>query len=198
MDRAGYVAKVARENLAEAPDVDTAEDGLLKSPHHYENIMSRDVVKVGIGIVRGGVKDPGNMLFTQEFSAPARAVSADDVAGLVRGRIKEARSKAGLGPLAEPPLLADLARTLVSEVSDDVAQSSLDRVASQALEGIAKEPRSSLRGVAVGASRVYDGDDWELEGSVVQASARGVGVGVRDAKDERGRPSKIVLLLVGQ
>ena len=57
-DRAGYVAKVARENLAEAPDVETAQDGLMKSPHHHENIMARDVTKIGIGIVRAGVKDP--------------------------------------------------------------------------------------------------------------------------------------------
>lgn len=198
LDRAGYVAKVARENLAEAPDVDTAEDGLLRSPHHHENIMARDITKIGIGIVRGGVKDPQNLLFTQEFSAPARAVSADDVRGIVRSRIASARTKAGLGALPESPVLGDLARSLVDVITDDMGQSSLDSVAQRAIEGLSKAPQSGFKGIEVGAARVYDGEDFEVGSNATDRTARGVGIGVRDGKDERGRPTKIVLVLVGQ
>lgn len=198
LDRAGYVAKVARENLAEAPDVDTAEDGLLASPHHHENIMAKDITRIGIGIVRGGVKDPQNLLFTQEFSAPARDVGPDEVVALVRSEIAAARSRAGLGPVAESPLLGDLARSLVSVAADDLSQSSLDDVAKRALEGIGGSKNAGLKGVAVGAARVYDGDDYEVAPNAIEASAHGIGVGARRARDERGRPSMIVLVLVGQ
>ncbi len=68
LDRAGYVAVVGRENLAEANDVPTAQAGLMKSPGHHANIMSSDVTRIGIGIVKGGVLDPENYLFTQVFA----------------------------------------------------------------------------------------------------------------------------------
>jgi uncharacterized protein YkwD len=41
-----------RENLAAASSVDTAEDGLLKSPGHFANLMATDITH--IGIVRAG------------------------------------------------------------------------------------------------------------------------------------------------
>ncbi len=197
-DRAGYVAKVARENLAEAPDVDTAEDGLMKSPHHHENIMARDVTRMGIGIVRGGVKDPGNLLFTQEFSTPARDVTAAEVASIVLGRIEAERKRAGQAPLAEMPLLVDLAHSLVGDLADDLGQASLDKIAQRAVEGIGAAPQSGLKGVVVGATRCYDGDDYEVGANVSDRAARGIGVAVRDGHDERGRPAKQVLVLIGQ
>jgi len=198
LDRAGYVAKVARENLAEAPDVDTAEDGLLKSPHHHENIMAKDIAKMGIGIVRGGVKAPENLLFTQEFSAPARSVSASDVTLTVLARIRSGRSEKGLGPMAENPVLKKIANDRISDLSDDLGQSSLDSIAENAIKDLGASPSSGLTGLVVGAARVYDGDDYDVPAGVLDGKARGVGVAVRDAHDERGRPAKKVLVVIGQ
>ena len=198
LDRAAYVAKVARENLAEAPDMTTAEDGLLKSPGHHANIMANDIGKVGIGIVRGGVKDPRNILFTQEFSTPAREVSADEVRSIVLKKIGDARAKAGGAKPAPNPTLDGLARSLIGDLADNLAQGSLDTIAKKALEGISAAPQSGLKGVVVGAALVYDGDDYEPAPSVVAGASIGIGVAAADAKDERGRPAKKVLVLVGQ
>jgi len=55
----------AGENLALAPSVDLAMRGLLQSPGHKENILSKDFHKIGISVVDGGIY--GEM-FCQEFT----------------------------------------------------------------------------------------------------------------------------------
>lgn len=55
----------AGENLALAPNVKLAMQGLINSPGHQANILSKNFGKVGIGIIDGGVY--GEM-FCQEFT----------------------------------------------------------------------------------------------------------------------------------
>jgi uncharacterized protein YkwD/uncharacterized membrane protein required for colicin V production len=62
---AGVRFAVAGENLALAPTVDIAHQGLMKSPGHRENIMSPQYHRVGIGVVDGGLH---GKMFTQDFA----------------------------------------------------------------------------------------------------------------------------------
>ncbi len=55
----------AGENLALAPSTDLAMKGLMQSPGHKANILSKDFGKVGIGVIDGGIY--GEM-FCQEFT----------------------------------------------------------------------------------------------------------------------------------
>lgn len=55
----------AGENLAFAPDVNIAMDGLMKSPGHRANILSPNFHRVGIGVLDAGIY--GEM-FVQEFT----------------------------------------------------------------------------------------------------------------------------------
>lgn len=67
-DRASQVGVdflVIGENLAYAPDVESAHKGLMNSKGHRENILSTDFGKVGIGVMDGGVYEE---MFTQVFS----------------------------------------------------------------------------------------------------------------------------------
>lgn len=65
MDRAGISYSSAGENLALAPDVSLAMQGLMRSPGHRANILSKNYGKIGIGVIDGGIY--GEM-FTQEFT----------------------------------------------------------------------------------------------------------------------------------
>lgn len=56
---------VVGENLAYAPDIELAHQGLMNSPGHRENILSTDYHKIGIGVMDGGVY---GRMFTQVFS----------------------------------------------------------------------------------------------------------------------------------
>ncbi len=63
--KAGVNFIVIGENLAYAPSVQLAHNGLMNSPSHRENILSPDYAKIGIGVMDGGVYE---QMFTQVFS----------------------------------------------------------------------------------------------------------------------------------
>lgn len=65
MDKAGIQYTAAGENLAFSPNVSLAMQGLMNSPGHRANILSKDFGKVGIGVIDAGIY--GEM-FVQEFT----------------------------------------------------------------------------------------------------------------------------------
>ena len=65
MKDAGITFLAAGENLALAPTVDIAHNGLMNSPGHRANILTEAYGKVGIGVVDGGIY---GKMFSQEFT----------------------------------------------------------------------------------------------------------------------------------
>jgi uncharacterized protein YkwD len=57
--------KVAGENLALAPNVNLAHEGLMNSPGHRANILTAEFGLVGIGCIDGGTY---GKMFSQEFT----------------------------------------------------------------------------------------------------------------------------------
>lgn len=64
-DRTGISYLVIGENLAFAPDVYVAHDGLMNSEGHRRNILSDEFGKIGIGVVDGGIY---GKMFVQGFT----------------------------------------------------------------------------------------------------------------------------------
>jgi uncharacterized protein YkwD len=65
MNNASISYSFAGENLALAPDVSLAMQGLMNSPSHKENILSPNFGKLGVGVIDGGVY---GKMFCQEFT----------------------------------------------------------------------------------------------------------------------------------
>lgn len=63
--RAGIEYLMVGENLAYAPDVYLAHQGLMNSPGHRANILEKGFGKMGIGVIDGGIY---GKIFVQEFS----------------------------------------------------------------------------------------------------------------------------------
>ncbi len=61
---AGISYRAMGENLAYAPDVKTAHEGLMNSPGHRKNILDPAFNHIGIGII---TTDSFGMMFTQNF-----------------------------------------------------------------------------------------------------------------------------------
>lgn len=61
----GVVFQAAGENLAFAPTVALAHQGLMQSPEHKKNILSSDFGKVGIGVIDG---EAYGKMFVQLFT----------------------------------------------------------------------------------------------------------------------------------
>lgn len=65
MQEAHITYEVAGENLALAPSVTIAHQGLMESQGHRENILHVDFGRVGIGVMDGGIY---GKMFVQEFT----------------------------------------------------------------------------------------------------------------------------------
>ncbi|MBI3577724.1 CvpA family protein [Candidatus Gottesmanbacteria bacterium] len=65
MEQAGVAFSVVGENLAYAPDVDTAHQGLMNSEGHRHNILDGQFHRIGIGVIDGG---SSGKMFTQVFA----------------------------------------------------------------------------------------------------------------------------------
>ena len=65
MEKSGMSYQAAGENLALAPNVTLAHQGLMNSPGHRANILSKDFAKIGIGAIDGGIY---GVMFVQEFT----------------------------------------------------------------------------------------------------------------------------------
>ena len=61
---AGIRFWISGENLALAPTLTIAHEGLMNSPGHRANILQKRYGRVGIGIMKGG---PGKLMITQNF-----------------------------------------------------------------------------------------------------------------------------------
>lgn len=65
MENAGIEYLSAGENLALAPSVELAMQGLMNSPGHRANMLSENFGRIGIGVMDGGIY---GKMFTQEFT----------------------------------------------------------------------------------------------------------------------------------
>jgi len=65
MERGGVTFRSAGENIAYAPSVELAHNGLMRSPGHRANILGSDYRKIGIGVIDGGIY---GKMFTQNFT----------------------------------------------------------------------------------------------------------------------------------
>lgn len=65
IDAAGIDYLAAGENLAYAPSVAIAHQGLMNSPGHRANILRKEFGKLGVGVIDGGLN---GKMFCQEFT----------------------------------------------------------------------------------------------------------------------------------
>jgi uncharacterized protein YkwD/uncharacterized membrane protein required for colicin V production len=62
---AGIRYNVAGENIAYAPTVGLADEGLMRSPEHRANLLRPEFRRVGVGVMNGGFFE---RMFTQDFT----------------------------------------------------------------------------------------------------------------------------------
>jgi uncharacterized protein YkwD len=141
LQKAGIPHLVVRENVARAYSTEEAMTELMNSPAHRENILSRDVTEVGIGVaVDRGVGSSGVpvLLVTQLFMHPARPYDSETAPREVLDVVRRTREQAGLPPLKLDEALSRLAARYVAMLADNGgAQDKADAWLEAALPGAA-------------------------------------------------------------
>jgi uncharacterized protein YkwD len=125
---------VVRENVAQAYSTEEAMRELMNSPAHRENILSRDVTEVGIGIAVNREGPTPVLLVTQLFMRPGKPYNPATAEADVLAAIRRSRKQVGLGPLKVDEDLSRLATVYVRTlIEDDGKQVRADRALSAAL-----------------------------------------------------------------
>ncbi|NUP04826.1 MAG: CAP domain-containing protein [Polyangiaceae bacterium] len=193
--RAKISVAVARENLAEAIDVDEAERSLMKSPGHFENLMADDVTHVGVGIVTGGVEHPNMLLFVQVFARTVNQETPAEAKAVVLAKITKARAANGKPAPTIHPVLDELAQKYVEEVDDSMDPGALDKLGVRVLADV--KDRGAGLSVVVSGQRAIAASEYEPSALMTDKTPLSIGIGAAPAKDERGRPAVKILVLVG-
>ena len=189
--RASYLVAVARENLAEAPNVPQAEDGLMKSPHHHENLMATDITHVGVGIVTGGVKDPRNLVVVQVFARPVERQTPEQAKATVLERINQARAAKGLGAVTIDGTLDKLAEAHLSDLPDAVSDGALSSIGKAVLQEAHRQGS-----ILVTGARVVSATEYTTPSAVLGPHVS-IGVATGRAKDELGHEAMKILVIIG-
>jgi hypothetical protein len=197
VDRAGYLNLVARENLAEGPDENTAEDSLLASPHHYENIMAKDITRVGIGIVKGGVRDPRNLTITQVFALPTKNESTAAVKSAAQAVIRTSRQEKGLAVATLNQRLSAYAEEFLKPTLDNTDDPDVKAIGVAISTRLAREPIQGVQGISVGGQVMVDSSQLQLPSALSRPGIRQYGIAVGQARAPGKRPVFKVLIVVG-
>lgn len=195
LDAAGYLFLTARENLAKAGSVDGAEDDLLKSPRHHENIMADDITHVGIGIVHAGASPPA-LLFTQVFARPGKSESVAAARQSVSAAIQKARRAENLPLLPEQPRLSELAQAEIIRMPEEPGEDDLKRIRDAIGAGLGKS-MPKLKGIAVSGQVLPDSSQFQVSPALLRSTARSYGLAVEKSSKPGARPLLRVLVLVG-
>ncbi len=199
VDKAGYLAMETRENVAQAPDVDRAQDQLLASPGHFANIIATTVTHVGIGAVRENPV-PGQVrgyFFTQLFAKPVTVMSLEQAREVVLEKVAQARKKAGLPNVQVHPVLERLAQDHVDQVDGKKPGRTLGQISESVIKSLSKERGLDLRSVEAGAQAGLSADMFRPE-DMLDRSVRAVGFAIAQDKDEQGKPMLKMLFLSGR
>lgn len=195
LDAAGYAFLTARENLSEAPDIERGQEGLLKSPPHYANIMASDVTHVGVGIVTGGVVDGRNLTITQVFARPADNEPPERAERRALERLDDERRERGHSPARRDRLLMKLAEKHLPQIDATGGAASVDAASEAIVRELTGQQGSVQGGVLISAQVVPGSEQVAFPSMLLDAPRCAVGVAMQRTTGEHGRPALLLLLL---
>jgi uncharacterized protein YkwD len=134
---AGLDFLAAKENIARGHTPKDVIEGLMQSPGHRANILSRDVTHLGLGAAIDRRASPRALFVTQVFVTPGKAYNPRSARRDVLAILGRCRRRAGRRPLASHPELNRIAERAVRESPDNPGPA-----LTRAMEAIAPRFRS--------------------------------------------------------
>ncbi len=189
---AGYAARDAAENVAEAGSLVDLHQSLMRSPGHRANILASDVTQMGIGAVRGtGPDGEPTWVVTEEFAQPLKKDSASALKKAIQERIGESRRRRGVGAVRWEAPLDRAAAAAAEKVAADGYRRGV------AVDAVKQELESRgvrFKSLAVATGQAFVPGDISLPKGTADPDVEAAGVGVADGGDP-GTPATYVVVL---
>jgi uncharacterized protein YkwD len=194
--RAGIATPLVLENVARAGSPAEVEQGLMDSPGHRANLLSRDATHVGIGVALTSFPgEPRELYVTQLFLRINAVVDRAEARRRAVAAVLAARSAAGLPELTEDRDLDDIAAAHAEALAARLQpQQELDRIAEQKL-GQLPARFQAVRSVVVITANL----DEPSKDAASDAAARRFGLGVAQGfHPDLGENAFYVVLLLAE
>lgn len=190
--RMGYPHLLLGENVARDESVVLAEEGLMRSLAHRENILSERFTHAGIAVAIEERLGGGRVLsIVQNFSVPAARIDPRATAGRVLDLIDAARHRRGLEPLVRSADLAGVASEALRARSDPAS------VASAARGRL--EAQAAARGSVYIRSLVLPQlGDFRVPDEALAAGVQAIGVAAAQSDDLSADPRIWLVLLLAE
>lgn len=196
MSRAGYLYEVARENVASSQTIVGANQALLNSPPHKENIMAADVTRVGIGVIRRPSSCGHYLYITQVFATPREAYQPETVQNILENRIQDLRQN-GSGAMDPDPLLEKLASRSLLSLRTPYDRTELRDLLAVSANELQESGSTGLSQLQVSVQVLHNPKNLSIPASSRGGRARKYGAAVRQITDNRNQPAFLVLTLLG-
>ncbi len=185
----GIRTAVVLENVARAYGLREAQDGLMNSPGHRANILSKSATHVGVGIVLGKlVADRREMFVSQVFIAIPADIDHEKVVAEVARKLRAHR------PLQSDQVLAEVAQNFATALA--TGSSTTDAAARATAELHTK--KLSYRGVTTLATTVADLASFEAGDALADKTISHFGIGVAQGDHaELGEKAISIVVLFG-
>lgn len=183
---AGFAGRAMAENISRNNSVYDAEEGLMLSLGHRENILSPQFTDVGVGVVFVDGEDGQRaMLLTQNFATPQRRLSGGQFRSEIVRAIQAGRQRRRLSALELDDALQGVASRFVRR--SDPAHGGQDAESLSALIQVAlRERRFRYRELSIQSHTVMDPDDVQVPDAALRSHITHVGVGVFPLRQPRG------------
>ena len=170
----GIRSSVVLENVARAYGIGEAEEGLMNSPGHRANILSKDATHMAIGVVLGeDVAGRREIFVTQLFIRRTARIDPRAVGDQVRARVKASG-------LSEDPRLSEVAQALADGIAAGSSPNDASVVANRRLSGM----NLPYARVTTLVTTVADLAAFKPKDSLRDASIRVFGAGVAQGDHE--------------
>ncbi len=193
----GYRYLTARENVATAGSVTYAQNALMDSPKHKDNILAKDVDRVGIGIVWCPPPFAKRLFITEIFAAPGEEHQPAEVEESLLRLVEDLR-KNGEGSMLPDPLLEKMASDSIESLNVPVQREELRNLLALSASELQKNGRSEIARVDIAVQLVRNPRNLSLPSQphIGQQAGR-FGSAIRPVVDSGDQPAFLVLTLIG-
>jgi len=196
MNRAGYLYEVARENVASARTVAKAHSALIESPAHKDNILAKDVTRVGIGIARFQPPLDKHLYITEVFADPRDEYQPAVVQTLLTSRVNELRQR-GAGSMLRDPILEELASRSVRSLTLPYNRRDLQNVLRTSANELQESGKTEMSRLEVDVQLVHNPQNLSIPVPERDGQAKIYGSAVRQVMDSQNQTAFLVLTLIG-
>jgi uncharacterized protein YkwD len=197
LQRAGVVASIVGENVAQADGADDAHRVLMDSPGHRANMLGGKFTHVGIGAsFRPG--ESGDLLVTLVFARRPAPPSTPVTPAVATTFVSSLRRAKGAAPIAVDPVLqkaADAGAAVLTSASSTTPDQAI-AAAHTALVNESKRLHMGRGAVCIEVAQVLELD--ELEQDPIIQQAKPMKVGLAAATRQIDRTVKIFVVIVAE